>query len=85
MGPASTINHAFSKHLLPIFPLPGIDRCRGAQFMTLALKELTFPPRTQDVNPLNYLNSWLCMFKYRMGDRAIKEFQRQERSSKVMR
>lgn len=52
MGPASIINHAFSKHLLPIIPFLGIDRCKEAQFMTLVLKELTFQLRKQDINPL---------------------------------
>ena len=51
MGPASIINHAFSKHLLPIIPFPGIDWFREAQFMTLVLKELTFQLRKQDIIP----------------------------------
>ena len=39
------------------------------------------PPteETRCKSPQYYLSSWLCMFKYRMGCRAIKEFQRQEK------
>lgn len=49
MGPASTINHAFTQHLLPTIPLPGIDRCKEIQFMALVLKEITFQLRKQGV------------------------------------
>lgn len=78
MGPASTINHVWIDHLLPIVPLPGVDRCRKTQFMTLVLKELTLE-EMRCKSPHYYLNSWPCMFKYRMGCRAMKEFQRQEK------
>lgn len=51
MGLASTINHVFIEHLLSIIHLPGIDRSKETQFITLVLRKLTLQLRKQDVNP----------------------------------
>lgn len=41
MGPAATISHTLTEHLLPIIPLPGIESYKEIQFMDLVFKGLT--------------------------------------------